>query len=207
MTEEQIVKPSRVKALAEKLTQHEASDETAPSWVKYIALLTGILAGIAGFLTVRETMLTNEAIYQSNQAVLAQAQSSDAWAEYQSDSIKARIVETQIATGGTALDPQTRAQLQTQAQDFRTRQPKLQAAAQAKEAERDNHLAQGNGLLGTRDLISYADLAIQLAIALASVAAMVRVRRAFDAAIAVGGIGVVIALYALSRHYLAGGGL
>ena len=71
--------------------------------------------------------------------------------------------------------------------------------------DRDNHLVQGKGLLATRDLISYANLATQLGIALASVAAMVRVRRAFDAAICVGVIGVAIALYALGQQYLATG--
>jgi hypothetical protein len=80
MTDE-TAKPSRVKALAEKLTKREAETGSAPGWVGYVALLTGILAGIAGFLTVRATVLTNNAIYESNQAILAQAQTSDAWNE------------------------------------------------------------------------------------------------------------------------------
>jgi hypothetical protein len=200
------VKPSRVKALTEKLTKGEKSSEPAPKWVGYVALLTGILAGVAGFLTVRATTLTNNAIYESNQAILAQAQSSDSWNEYQADSIKARIIETQIATS-PALDAQSRATLEGQAKDFRDRQPKIQSDAQNFAKDRDDHLAQGKGLLATRDLISYADLATQLGIALASVAAMVRVRRAFDAAICVGVIGVVIAIYALGRQYLAASGV
>src|ERR1700749_298586 len=197
-------KPSRVKALAAKITKGDTSSEPAPKWVGYVALLTGILAGLAGFLTVRATTLTNIAIYESNQAILAQAQSSDSWNEYQADSIKARIIETQIGAN-PGLDAQSRATLEAQAKDFRDRQPKIQSDAQNFAKDRDNHLAQGKGLLATRDLISYADLATQLAIALASVAAMVRVRRAFDAAIFIGVIGVAIALYALGRQYLAAG--
>ena len=197
-------KPSRVKALAAKITKGDTSSEPAPKWVGYVALLTGILAGLAGFLTVRATTLTNNAIYESNQAILAQAQSSDSWNEYQADSIKARIIETQIGAN-PGLDAQSRATLEAQAKDFRDRQPKIQSDAQNFAKDRDNHLAQGKGLLATRDLISYADLATQLAIALASVAAMVRVRRAFDAAIVIGVIGVGIALYALGRQYLAAG--
>ena len=198
------VKPSRVKALTEKLTKGEKSSEPAPKWVGYVALLTGILAGVAGFLTVRATTLTNNAIYESNQAILAQAQSSDSWNEYQADSIKARIIETQIAAN-PGLDAQSRATLEAQAKDFRDRQPKIQTDAKNFAKDRDDHLGQGKGLLATRDLISYADLATQLAIALASVAAMARARRAFDAAIVIGVIGVVIALYALGRQYLASG--
>jgi hypothetical protein len=197
-------KPSRVKALTEKFTKAEASSEPAPKWVGYVALLTGILAGVAGFLTVRATTLTNNAIYESNQAILAQAQSSDSWNEYQADSIKARIIQTQIAAN-PGLDAQTRATLEGQAKDFRYRQPKIQADVQNFAKDRDDHLAQGKGLLATRDLLSYADLATQLAIALASVAAMVRARRAFDGAILIGGVGILIAAYALIRQYLATG--
>jgi hypothetical protein len=204
MTDE-TAKPSPIKALKEKLTKREKSDEAAPKWVGYVALLTGILAGVAGFLTVRATTLTNNAIYESNQAILAQAQSSDSWNEYQADSIKARIIETEI-TANPALDAPSRAALEAQAKDFRDRQPKIQTDAQNLAKQRDDHLAAGKGLLATRDLLSYADLATQLAIALASVAAMVRVRRAFDGAIVVGVIGVCIALYALGRQFLLGGG-
>lgn len=201
---ENTAKASRVKALAAKLTSGEKTDEPAPPWVAYVAMLTGVLAGVAGFLTVRATTLTNNAIYESNQAILAQAQSSDDWAEYQADSIKSRIIETQITAAGAGLDPQARASLEAQDKDFRDRQPKSQSAAQAKADERDAHLTHGKDYLATRDLISYASLATELGIALASVAAMVRVRRAFDAAVLVGLTGIGIAAYALLRQYLAG---
>src|ERR1700728_4048607 len=146
-------KTSRVKALAAKLKSGDKANEPAPPWVAYVAMLTGVLAAVAGFLTVRATTLTNNAIYESNQAILAQAQSSDDWNEYQADSIKARIIETQIAAAGAALDPQARATLEAQDKDFRDRQPKSQAAAAAKAAERDDHLSHGKDYLATRDLI------------------------------------------------------
>lgn len=196
--------PARLKAVAAKLTNADKTNEPAPPWVAYVAMLTGILAGVAGFLTVRSTTLTNNAIYESNQAILAQAQSSDDWAEYQADSIKSRIIETQITAAGSALDPAARAALEAEDKDFRDRQPKSESAAQAKADERDAHLSHGKDYLATRDLISYANLATELGIALASVAAMVRVRRAFDGAILVGVVGVGIAAYALLRQYLAG---
>ena len=197
-------KTSRIKAVVAKLASAKESSEPAPPWVSYVAMLTGVLAAVAGFLTVRATTLTNNAIYESNQAILAQAQSSDDWAEFQSDSIKARIIETQMDVAGAGLDPKIRATLEDEDKDFRDRQPKQQAAAQAKAAERDDHLSHGKDYLATRDLISYANLATELGIALASVAAMVRVRRAFEGALLVGGVGIGIAAYALLRQYLAG---
>ena len=197
-------KSSRLKEVVAKIATAKESAEPAPPWVSYVAMLTGVLAAVAGFLTVRATTLTNNAIYESNQAILAQAQSSDDWAEYQADSIKSRIIETQIAAAGAGLDPQARATLDAQDKDFRDRQPKVQSAAQAKETERDAHLSHGKDYLATRDLISYASLATELGIALASVAAMVRVRRAFEGAVLIGGTGVGIAAYALIHQYLAG---
>ncbi len=87
---------SRAKKLVEVFTKPKVAEAEAP-WIKHVALLTGVLAAVAGFLlTVRMTILTNDAIYLSNQAILAQTEASDAWAEYQADSIKARIVETQL---------------------------------------------------------------------------------------------------------------
>ena len=196
-------KKNIIKDVVAKLSAKE-SDRTAPPppWLNYVAMLTGVLAGLAGFLTVRSTTLTNTAIYESNQAILAQAQSSDAWAEYQADSIKARIVETQLVASAATISPEDRAKLEAGAQDLRNRQPKIQEEAKAKAAERDSHLEQGQSQLQTRDLISYANLAVQLGIALASVAALVRVRRAFDIAVVVGVTGVLIAAYALGRQFL-----
>src|ERR1700727_1579979 len=95
---------AKIKTLAENLTPPEADKPPSTTisehadeypWLKHVAVLTGVLAALAGFLTVRSTVLTNDGIYESNQAVLAQTEASDAWGEYQADSIKARVVEMQ----------------------------------------------------------------------------------------------------------------
>jgi len=194
-------KKSLVKSVVEKISAAKAArDEPPPPWIKYVAMLTGILAGLAGFLTVRATTVTNTAIYESNQAILAQSESSDAWAEYQADSIKAHVTEIQLRTA-IALDPPVRRALEDEAKKFRDRQPISRQEAQAKAAARDGYLAQGRKYLQTRDLLSYANLAAQLGIALASVAAMVRMRRAFDAAVFAGLAALAIAGYALGAQY------
>jgi len=35
---------------------------SGPPWLRYVALLTGVLAGLGGYLTVRGASLTNDAI-------------------------------------------------------------------------------------------------------------------------------------------------
>lgn len=171
-----------------------------PPWVKQVAMLTGVLAAFAGFLAVRSTTIANEAIYESNQAILAQAEASDAWAEYQADSIKARVVETALAAS-SAVPPDKRASLEADAADLRDRQPKSKQMATARADDRERHLQVGRRHLAEKDLLGYAGLAAQLGIALASVAALVRIREAFYAGIAAGAIAIAIAAYAFAMHY------
>lgn len=174
------------------------SDEgDAPSWLKQVAMLTGVLAAISGYLTVRSATLTNDAIYMSNQAILAQTQSSDAWAEYQADSIKARVVETAILTvpNSPNLDALTK-----EAKELRDRQPGLRKTATGKAAARDEYLKDGGKRLAERDQLVYAGFSAQVGIALASVAALARSRSVFYAGIGAGIVGVGLMIYAFSLH-------
>ncbi|MDE2229840.1 MAG: DUF4337 family protein [Alphaproteobacteria bacterium] len=163
-------------------------------------MLTGVLAAVSGFLVVRSTAITNDAIYESNQAILSQTEASDAWSEYQADSIKAHIVETALATA-QAAGPDSHAALTKEAADLRARQPKLKQAGNDRTAERDRHLQTGLKWLAEKDLLGYAGFAAQLGIALASVAALVRWRTPFIAGILAGALCIGITLYAFAAYY------
>lgn len=171
-----------------------------PPWIKQVALLTGLLAAISGFLVVRSTAVTNNAIYESNQAILSQTEASDAWSEYQADSIKARVIETALTTAAD-LSAESRAALNKQAADLRDRQPKVKQTATDKTADRDRHLQVGLKWLAEKDLLGYAGLAAQLGIALASVAAMVRWRTPFHVGIGAGIVCIAITIYAFAAYY------
>ena len=112
----------------------------APAWIGHVAVFTGVLAALTGFLTVRATTLTNEAIYESNQAILSQTQASDAWSEYQANSIKAHIVEMQLLPSNH-LSAEDRADLTKMDNEFRDRQPVNKQTATSQIQERQNHLA------------------------------------------------------------------
>jgi len=198
MTEKKSLK-SVVAKLKARLDASQKSG-AEPSWIKQVAMLTGVLAALSGFLTVRSTMLTNDAIYESNQAILAQTQSSDAWSEYQADSIKAHIADTMM-TASDSLASDNRAALKSESTEFRGRQPALKQTANQKAAERDRHLQDGQKRLAEKDLLGYAGFAAQVGIALASVAALVRMRMAFYAGVAAGLAGVAVAVYAMAAHY------
>jgi hypothetical protein len=188
---------TKVKARIEAGQKNPADN---PAWVKQTALLTGVLAAISGFLVVRSTAVTNNAIYESNQAILSQTEASDAWNEYQADSIKARVIETALATAAD-LSAENRTALNKQAADLRNRQPATKQAATDKTADRDRHLQVGFKWLAEKDLLGYAGLAAQLGIALASVAAMVRWRTPFLVGIAAGVLCIAITVYAYAAYY------
>jgi hypothetical protein len=186
-----------VERINAKIAERKAAEGENPPWIKHVAMLTGVLAAMAGFLTVRSTVLTNDAIYMSDRAILAQTQSSDAWAEYQADSIKAHVAETALlslpSSGG-------RDALAKQDEELRQRQPALQKTAMSKSAERDGYLKNSGKALAERDLLSYAGFAAQIAIALASVAVLVRSRNMFYFSIAAGAAAVLVMAFAFAAH-------
>jgi len=186
-----------VSRIAASLEERQADTGETPPWIKQVAVLTGVLAAVSGYLTVRSTMLTNDAIYMSDRAILAQTQSSDAWAEYQADSIKAHVVETALLAGANA---QNQDALAKQGKALRDRQPALRKSATDKAAERDTYLKDGQKRLTERDLLSYAGFAAQIGIALASVAALVRSRTVFYTGVGAGVAGVLVMAYAFALH-------
>ena len=171
--------------------------------MRRVPLITGALAALAGYLTVRGAGLSNEAIYQSNQAVLRQAKASDTWGEYQADSVKARVLETAMVTLAPSVGADVRRQLSADIDDLRRRQPPLAAQAKGLEGERDQLLAGGQRRLSEKNLDDYAGVAAQLAIALASVAALTRRQAAFTAGVLVGLAAVTLTAWALVSHLLA----
>jgi hypothetical protein len=163
-------------------------------------MITGVLAGLAGFLTVRGANTSNEAIYNSNQAVLHQAMASDAWAEYQADSIKRHINENSLLTGNPG--PAARATIEAQIGTLRDRQDKLVITAKAEEALKAEQLQNCHQKLAIKDLLDYAGVAAQLAIALASIAALTRVRPAYYLSIAIGAVAIAITAYGVGGSYI-----
>jgi hypothetical protein len=143
-----------------------------------------VLAALGAFLSVRSSSLSNDAIYRSTQATLSQDMATDKWGEYEADSIKRHLDETQLkimSAGQPGRDA-----LEAEAADLKTRQPAEKVVAEGLENDRSRLLANGEKLLAEKDLVGYAGMAGQLAIALASVAALTRRKAAFFTAIVFG---------------------
>ena len=128
-----------------------------PSWLPRVAVLTGVLAALAGFLTVRSTNLSNEAIYHSNQGVLHQAKASDLWAEYQANSVKAHVLTSLVES--QAAKPETVPALTSRAKAYLDRKPELMKQAHDEEAQCAARLKLGETRLGEKDILGYAGMA------------------------------------------------
>ena len=168
--------------------------------MKRVPLITGALAALAGYLTVHGADLSNNAIYQSNQAVLMQARASDKWNEFQADSVKAHVDEAVAATLPPTAGPGRR--LAAEASDLRGRQPPLRADAEQLERDRENLLADGKRKLAEKAWADFAGVAAQLGIALASVAALTRRPAAFTAGVLAGLAAVAMTVYSLVLHFV-----
>jgi len=164
-------------------------------------MVTGLLAGLAGFLTVRSANMSNQAIYNSNQGVLHQAIASDHWAEYQADSVKRHIDENSLRIG--VSDPVARLAIEAEINEMKDRQARLTEQAKAEEALKAQELQNGSQKLAIKDFLDYAGVAAQLGIALASVAALTKKRAVFHVGLFAGAIAAAITGYALAAPYLA----
>src|SRR2546430_17506308 len=87
---------SRVDRLEQDAARQEAT-AGRERWVKWVAATTAVLSALAAFGAVRSQGFANETLFHSNQAVLFQAQASDAWAEFQANSLKRHVNENAAA--------------------------------------------------------------------------------------------------------------
>ena len=188
-----------MQATAHAETDPSHPSKSGPKWMKRVPMITGVLAGLAGFLTVRSANMSNEAIYHCNRAVLAQAQASDKWAEYQADSVKARVIETTLTVG--VPDATARASLEADGKKFRALQDTDKSDAAGKESDREAELKNTGARLQEKDLLDYAGVAAQLGIALASVAALTKKHTAFSAGLVAGVLALGITGWALLSHF------
>ena len=171
-----------------------------PLWLKRLPMVTGLLAGLAGFLTVRSANMSNQAIYKSNQAILHQSLASDQWEEYQADSVKRHVDENSMRIGVT--DPVARKTIEDEIKSLQTRQVTTKLKAEDETQLRVQELQNGSETLATKDMLDYAGVGAQLGIALASVAALTKKQAAFHVGLFAGAIAVAVTGYAIITPYL-----
>jgi hypothetical protein len=163
-----------------------AAHERDP-FISRVSITVAVLAVLAATAGSLETVEGSRAITESSAAVLAQDRATDAWNEYQADSLKRHLFEI---AGEEGHDHEADIRQQRKQQDA------ARAEAKAGEAERDKALAASARHEERHHWLTGAATMVEIGIALSTVAIITRRRTFWFAALGLGATGV--ALFALA---------
>ena len=152
-----------------------------------IAILA-VLAAVAGSL---ETIESGKAITSSSEAVLAQEKATDAWNEYQADSLKRHMYDIAAGDGG-AHESEYRSDALAQ----NAAQEKVRKMAGQEESERDQLTAASAAHEERHHWLTGAATLLEIGIALSTVAIITKARPFWLGAMGLGMAG--LALFALA---------
>ena len=177
---------------AHEHTEHaeHAAQEHDP-FISRVSLSIAILAVLAAVAGSLETVEGGKAITSSSEAVLAQDKATDAWNEYQADSLKRHMYEIAAGNGGTHEDEYRRDALAQ-----RAGQDKSRATANEDEKERDRLTAVSAADETRHHWLTGAATLLEIGIALSTVAIITKRRPFWLGAIGLGLVG--LALFALA---------
>jgi hypothetical protein len=157
-----------------------------------VAITIAVLAVIAATVGSLETLETAAAIGDKNAAVLLQNRATDNWNFYQAKSIKKHLYSVGAAAGGPIAES-----LRKQAEGFGAEEKELFAKGQALEHQTEEKLRDSERHEDRHHILTVAVTLLHVAIAIATIAIIVRGQRwPWYAALALGAIGTMGAAYA-----------
>ena len=139
-------------------------------FISKVSITVAILAVLAATAGSLESVEGGRAITESSEAVLAQDQATDAWNEYQADSLKRHMYDIAAESGLGHFHDDSIAERKAQA--------KAQTMARDAETERDTKRAQSARHESRHHWLTGAATLIEIGIALSTVAIITR-RQAF----------------------------
>ena len=165
-------------------------------FVSRVSITVAVLAVLAAATGSLETVEAGGAITASSEAVLAQDKATDAWNEYQADSLKKHVYGIAAGAGGPhSAEYQATAQAQTD------KQAEVRRRAEEDEAERDRLMAQSRSHERRHHWLTVAATLLEIAIAICTVAIVTRKRAFWTGSLALGAAGLVV----MAAAYLAAG--
>jgi hypothetical protein len=162
-------------------------------FISRVSITVAALAVLAASAGSLETVEASGAITSASEAVLVQDRATDAWNEYQADSLKKHLYGIAADAGGPrAVKYQTVAEAQT------ARQAEIHHKAQD-EAERDRLMAESRTHERRHHWLTIASTLLEIAIAICTVAIVTRKRAFWLGSLGLGaaGVAVVAATYLL----------
>ncbi len=154
---------------------HHHAQHSNEKWVSHVALSSAIIAALAAITA----LLAN---HHANEAMLNQIQASDHWGYYQAKSIKGAILSTKVDLL-QAIGKQATAEDLSKVQAYRKDQDEISDMARRQEEESESHLRQ-------HVVLARGVTLFQVAIAIAAIAILTRLRRFWYVALLFGTLGL-----------------
>lgn len=157
-----------------------------PALGQYVAIFTAVLSTLGAVVSYQSGSSQNEAMLYKNEAVLKKAQASDQWNYYQAKSTKGHLMELAYDLS----PPEKKADYKAQIDKYATEKAVIKQQAEALEAASSQANARSEQALLPHHKQAQAMTLIQIAISLASITALTRVRWlfAFAGLAAAGGV-------------------
>lgn len=157
----------------ETLEAHEHTEHALhaahDSFVSRVAIQVAALAVLAAVAGNLEAVETEKVLVGTSQAALEQDKATDAWGEYEADSIKRNIYSVAAAQAGAAAD-----NFRKTAADENAKQTKVRKRAQEAETRREQLLTDSRVHEARHHWLTAAATLCEIAIALSTVALVTR---------------------------------
>lgn len=166
--------------------EHEA--QHGPGLAQYVAIFTAVLSTLGAIVSYQGGASQNEAMLYKNEAVLKKTQASDQWNFYQAKSSKGHLMELAYDLAPADKKVNYKAQIEKYAEEKKA----IKVQAEALEAESRLANERSEHALHPHHKQAQSMTLIQIAISLASITALTRVRWLFALAAlaAAGGVGL-----------------
>jgi hypothetical protein len=175
------------------LDAHEHSEHAAHAahennpFISRVSITIAVLAVVAAAAGSLESLEAGSAITTSSEAVLHQDRATDAWAQFQANSIKKNIYTVAAASGGNSS-----ADFERNAKEQSDKQEKAQDRAKDEEKESAGLSRESTSHERRHHWLTAAATITEIGIALSTVAIITRRSPLWYGALALGTIGVVL---------------
>jgi hypothetical protein len=166
----------------------EHSAEHGPGLAQYIAIFTAILSTLGAIVSYQSGATQIEAMLYKNEAVLKKAQASDLWNFYQAKSTKGHLMELAY----DLAPAEKKAAYKATIEKYEKEKKEIKKQAEALDVAAQQANEHSEHAMHPHHRLAQAMTLIQIAISLASITALTRVRWLFMVAAlaAAGGVGL-----------------
>jgi len=193
----EIENPLEAKEQLDELAHHhehggEHGGEHGPSWTRYLAISTALIAVLAAIASLLAGNWANDALLHKNEALLAQSQASDEYNYYQAKGIKKALAEYQFALTKDPADQTAVDKYGQQQTDIKkTADEDVAKVGEANEAAEGQLEKHHNGALSVT--------LFQIAIALSAMSALLRRKSFWGLSVTLALAGTAFLGYAVSQ--------